>query len=250
MLGKKTFGLLLMGVVLLGVFSAGCITGDSATTTETVTSSTYGVEAAPQGPPSNVTAGGAMDMYSTDYIASLPSEDLSVDEIQAILYMREEEKLARDVYLTLYDQWGIPIFNNIARSEQTHMDMVLALIDKYNLTDPAADKDIGEFENPELQALYDQLIEEGMKSEEAALAVGALIEEVDIKDLQDWLDKTDNQDVEYVFENLMMGSRNHLRAFTGVLARQYGVTYEPQVLPQDEYEAIINSPMENGMTTG
>ncbi|NJE60280.1 DUF2202 domain-containing protein [Thermococcus sp. 21S7] len=245
MLGKKTFGLLLMGVVLLGVFSAGCITGDSST----ATTSTGGAEAAPHGPPSNATAGGAVDAYSTDYVASLPPEDLSADEIQAILYMREEEKLARDVYLTLYDQWGISIFSNIARSEQTHMDMVLTLIEKYNLTDPAADKDIGEFENPELQALYDQLIEEGMKSEEAALAVGALIEEVDIKDLHDWLDKTDNRDIEYVFENLVMGSGNHLRAFTGVLARQYGVTYEPQVLPKDEYEAITSNPMETGTSS-
>ncbi|ACJ16636.1 Hypothetical protein TON_1148 [Thermococcus onnurineus NA1] len=256
MLGKKAFGLLLMGVLLLGVFSAGCITTDTATTTttETVSSAatqTYGSEAAPRGPPSNVTAGSFVDMaYNVDYIYSLPTEELTLDEIQAILYMREEEKLARDVYLTLYDKWGIPIFNNIARSEQMHMDMVLALIEKYNLTDPAEGKDIGEFTNPEIQALYDQLIEQGLQSEEAALKVGALIEEVDIKDLQEWLAKTDNEDIKYVFENLMMGSRNHLRAFTNVLSRQYGITYEPQILPQDEYEAVVSSPMETGMSSG
>lgn len=253
--GKKLYGLLIIGVIFFGVFSAGCITTEEdATTTEssipTVTQG-YGPEAAPHGPPSNVTAGGFADItYNVDYVYSLPTEDLSLEEIQAILYMREEEKLARDVYLTLYEKWGEPIFNNIAQSEQAHMDMVLALIEKYNLTDPAAGKDIGEFENPELQKLYDQLIEQGMQSEVAALEVGALIEEVDIKDLEEWLAKTDNEDIKYVFENLMMGSRNHLRAFTNVLSRQYGITYEPQILPQDEYEAIVNSPMERGMPTG
>ena len=35
-------------------------------------------------------------------------------EVEALQYMREEEKLARDVYLALYEEWQLPIFQTIA----------------------------------------------------------------------------------------------------------------------------------------
>jgi hypothetical protein len=109
--------------------------------------------------------------------------ELSDVEAEGILYMREEEKLARDVYLTLYDQWGMQILSNIADSESTHMEAVKTLIDRYGLDDPAAGKGIGEFTNEELKALYDQLVEQGSQSLVDALQVGAAIEEIDILDL-------------------------------------------------------------------
>ncbi|WP_457750504.1 DUF2202 domain-containing protein, partial [Thermococcus sp.] len=139
--------------------------------------------------------------------------NLSQDEIDGLLWMVEEEKLARDVYLTLYQEWGIQVFSNIANSEQMHMDSVLGLIEKYNLTAPETLDQVGVFTNPELQALYDQLIDMGSRSEEDALKVGALIEETDIKDLEKWINETDNEDIKAVYSNLMAGSDNHLRAF-------------------------------------
>ncbi|MDP2030099.1 MAG: DUF2202 domain-containing protein [Thiobacillus sp.] len=48
-----------------------------------------------------------------------------------LLFMREEEKLARDVYLTLYETWGLAVFSNIASSEQSHMDALLKLLRTY-----------------------------------------------------------------------------------------------------------------------
>ncbi len=69
-------------------------------------------------------------------VLSLSYQALNSSEVQGILYMREEEKLARDVYLKLYEMWKLPIFKNIAESEQIRMDLVKALIIKYNLTDP------------------------------------------------------------------------------------------------------------------
>ncbi len=191
--------------------------------------------------------GGPPSEVSNQPLATVPSGELSEEERESILYMREEEKLARDVYLYLYDKWGLQVFQNIARSEQQHMDMVKVLIDRYGLEDPA--KERGVFTNPELQALYDELIERGSRSLEEALKVGALIEEVDIKDLKEWLSKVDNADIIQVYENLMRGSRNHLRAFTSVL-RQYGVTYQPQVLSMEEYTSIISGEMETGMGEG
>jgi len=180
-----------------------------------------------------------------NYVSSVPSGQLTQEEIAGLLYMVEEEKLAHDVYVTLYQKWGLQIFNNIAQSETTHVNAVRSLLEKYNITDPTANEPVGVFTNPDLQALYNQLIEMGSKSVVDALKVGALIEETDIIDLQERIDQTDKLDIIAVYENLMMGSRNHLRAFVKTLAN-YGVTYEPQLLSKDEYEAIIGSAMETG----
>ncbi|WP_148882452.1 DUF2202 domain-containing protein [Thermococcus aciditolerans] len=166
--------------------------------------------------------------------------DLSQEEIDGLLYMVEEEKLARDVYLTLYEQWDLPVFSNIARSEQMHMDAVLSLIEKYNLTAPETLDEVGVFQNDDLQALYDQLVEMGSVSQEDALKVGALIEETDIKDLEDWIAQTDNEDIKQVYENLMAGSENHLRAFAGQL-EVMGVDYTAQVLPGEQVDEILAS---------
>ena len=116
---------------------------------------------------------------------------LSADEIAGLQFMREEEKLAHDVYVTFYQQYGLAIFNNIANSEATHMAAIKTLLDQYGIADPAAGQPIGVFTNPELQALYNQLIAQGRQSLSAALKVGAAIEEIDIRDLQTRLVTTD-----------------------------------------------------------
>ena len=164
---------------------------------------------------------------------------LSDDEIAGLLYMREEEKLARDVYLTLYDVWSLRVFQNIARAEQIHMDTVLTLIERYELDDPVTDDTIGAFTNADLQALYTQLVAQGSESLEAALRVGATIEEIDIQDLKAYLATTDAADIRLAYENLKAGSYNHLRAFVSTLEAQTGETYQPQYLAQSEYEAIM-----------
>ncbi len=233
---KRLSALIVVALVLGAVIVGGCITGPETGTIETGT-------APPSGGPSE-DRGYGQEMSSpmgTVDVSTLPVENLSPDEVEGILYMREEEKLARDVYLTLYNATGLRIFENIARSEQRHMDAVLSLIEKYNLTDPAEGKAIGEFTNPELQALYDQLVSRGETSDIEALKVGALIEEVDIKDLEEWLSRTDDEDIKLVFESLMAGSKNHLKAFTRVLANSYGVEYSPQVLSEEEYRSIVGS---------
>ena len=181
-----------------------------------------------------------------EVIASFPAEDVSDAEVQGLIFMREEEKLARDVYLYLYDLWGQRVFNNISGSEQMHTDAIKYLLEKYNIDDPMVVDSLGVFKNQNLQDLYNTLTTQGKDSLVAALKVGALIEEVDIRDLQNELDQNvDNQDIQYVYENLMRGSRNHLRAFVSNLSAN-GVTYSPQILSEEDYLAIINSPMERG----
>ena len=176
----------------------------------------------------------------------IPVGELSEAETEGLLYMREEEKLARDVYLTLYEEWGMPTFRNIAAAEQTHMDAIGTLIERYGLEDPVASNDTGVFTNSTLQDLYDQLVKEGSESLASALRVGVAIEEIDILDLQEYIAQTDKADIQQVYENLTRGSRNHLRAFVSRLERETGETYEPQYLSQEAYDAIVNSPTERG----
>jgi hypothetical protein len=178
-------------------------------------------------------------------LAETPAGELSDVEAQGLLYMREEEKLARDVYLVLYEQWGMQVFSNIAASEGTHMEAIKALLDRYELDDPIEGKAVGEFANQDLQALYDQLVDRGSQSLVEALKVGAAIEEIDILDLDEYAAQTDKADIQRVYDNLTRGSRNHLRAFVSSLERQ-GVQYEPVYLSPEAYAEILNAETERG----
>jgi hypothetical protein len=138
---------------------------------------------------------------------------LTDDEKYWLTYLREEEKVARDVYLSFNDTWNLRIFKNIAASEQKHMDATKALLDRYSIPDPAADTGIGEFTNPDLQQLYDDLIRQGSISKAEALRVGVTIEETDIDDLNDAIATAEHNDIGTVYSNLLQGSLHHLDAF-------------------------------------
>jgi hypothetical protein len=175
----------------------------------------------------------------------LPTETLSPAELTALSFMREEEKLARDVYINLYNKWGSNIFSNISTSEQTHMDAILILLNRYSLTDPVGSNAVGVFSNVTLQNLYNQLVAQGNSSVQNAFTVGATIEDLDIFDLKNALTGIDNQDIRFVFDMLTKGSRNHMRSFYSNLLK-VGGTYTPQYITQAEFDAIINSAMETG----
>lgn len=173
-----------------------------------------------------------------------PSSGLSDEEEYYLVFMREEEKLARDSYLVLLDKWGLPIFGNIAESEQRHMDAVGKLIDKYGLEDPVADESvINHFVDPELQHLFEFLMELGDKSMMDALVVGAMIEETDIIDIQHAIDSATHDDIIYTYESLMCGSRNHLRAFVAQIDINGG-RYDGEFLESEDFLAIVNTPVE------
>lgn len=173
---------------------------------------------------------------------------LTDKEKELLIFMREEEKLAHDVYVAMYEKWNLRIFDNISRSENIHTNSVKTLLDDYNIEDPFL-SEAGKFQNKELQKLYDELVSKGNKSIEDALEVGAIIEEVDILDLQEALEVVENEDVKMVFENLLRGSRNHLRAFN----RQLGfrkIDYKPQYLSQANFDEIVNGEHERGNRRG
>ena len=178
-------------------------------------------------------------------LESVEKGSLSSVEAEGILLMREEEKLARDVYLTLYDKWGLRTFTNIAGAESTHMDAMGILLERYNLDDPIKSDAIGVFTNPEMQNLYDTLVAQGSESFNAALNVGATIEDLDIYDLERLIADTDNDDLKIVYQNLLKGSRNHMRAFDMQLSRN-GVDYQAQYMSDESLSLILNTDMERG----
>ena len=172
-----------------------------------------------------------------------PAPTLSEAEINMLQFMREEEKLARDVYQHFYEKFGLNIFKNIKSSEQTHTDAVLTVMNQYHVPDIAATEP-GVFNIPELQTLYNALIAQGDVSVTAALTVGATVEDVDIRDLREGISGTTNTDIVNMYQRLECASNNHLRSFTGNLSN-YGVTYAPQFISQALYEEIINGAHEN-----
>ncbi len=177
----------------------------------------------------------------------LPLESLNADESSSLIYMREEEKLAYNVYSQLNNTWGAQtsVFGSISQSEASHTEAVRQLLLRYSLADPAASLTEGVFANQTLQLLYASLIQQGNVSYVDALSVGCAIEEIDILDLQNALVNVDNQDIRIVYDNLTKGSRNHLRSFVNALT-MIGVTYVPQHLTTEAYSAIISTPIERG----
>lgn len=180
-----------------------------------------------------------------ELIEDIPESELDEKEIAGLTLMREEEKLARDVYNTLGEKWGQNIFTNIAKSEQTHTDAVKALLERYNIEDPVADDNRGIFTSSEIKDLYELLVEQGNLSIEDAYMVGATVEDLDIKDLNTLLEETDNEDIIITYNNLKKGSRNHLRAYVKQIENN-GDTYTPQYISQEEYDSIISSGQERG----
>lgn len=178
-------------------------------------------------------------------LATYPLAPLSTAEADSLAFMREEEQLAHDVYAVSATLWNPPLFANISASEATHSAAVKALLDRYQLADPLSGLPNGRFKTPAFQALYDALVATSRTSLIEALKVGVQIEELDIRDITAQKAGIDNADILMVYDNLLRGSRNHLRAFMKVLTQQGG-NYVPQYISQAEFDAIMNSAVETG----
>jgi hypothetical protein len=160
------------------------------------------------------------------------------EDKEALLFMLEEEKLARDTYDFLNNKWDINQFANIKKSEQSHMNAIINLLDQYNIAYTILP--YGEFEDEALQNYFNQFVESGQISQSNALQIGATIEDLDIVDLQEYIDNSTNASIISVFESLKCGSRNHLRSFVSAIENN-GDTYTIQFLTQEEYNSIISS---------
>jgi hypothetical protein len=170
---------------------------------------------------------------STNATAAVPS----AREAEGMRFIWEEEKVARDLYVALYNETHLSIFTNLAGSEQNHMDQAKALLDKYGLETPVNDEP-GLFANRTLKGLYDDLLAQGRQSPQDALAAAAAFEEISIRDLEGEISATDAEDIRIVYEGLLAGSRKHLRSYVRAL-QDMGVQYSPQYLGQEEFEETI-----------
>ena len=164
---------------------------------------------------------------------------LSEQVVADLQFLREEEKLARDVYLFAYEQHGLNIFNNIAKSEQQHTDQVKLLLDQYGIEDPASTQE-GVFINETLQQLYIDLTTKAALSLTDALEVGATIEDLDIRDLNTMAKNSERDDISLLYQNLACGSANHMRSFYSLLQHQ-GVNYEVQFISEAELQTILTA---------
>jgi hypothetical protein len=173
-------------------------------------------------------------------ISATPGDpaDLSEETKSGLQALREEEKLARDVYLILADKWGLSTHENIAASEQTHMDRVATALDIYLLDDPVPYDNIGSYASIEVKDLYSELVDFGETSEVAALTVGATIEDLDIRDIGILRATTTDAYIHEVLDLLECGSQNHMRAFFGQLASK-GVNYKAQYITDDALSSIV-----------
>ncbi|WP_144290180.1 DUF2202 domain-containing protein [Ideonella sp. A 288] len=178
-------------------------------------------------------------------LAGYPLAPLSTAEAASLAFMRQEEQLAHDVYAVSAALWAMPVFANITASETTHSAAVKALLDRYQLADPLAGRPNGSYPSAAFQTLYDSLTAASRRSLVDALKVGVEIEELDIHDIATQKPGIDNADILIVYDNLLRGSRNHLRAYMRVLVQQGG-SYVPSHLSQAEFDAIVNSPTESG----
>lgn len=236
--GHRALAVTTTALLVLGASCTGDSTADDAASPIETTSpveSQSSVETSSTGTTSAATSTSAAPADSA----------LTDDEIAGLLWMREEEQLAHDVYVALSDFWDLRIFENIAASETAHIDAVSGLLDQFDIDDLAAGNEPGEFTDPTLQDLYDRLVADGSASLDAALNVGALIEELDISDLQIRSAATDVSEIIAAYATLERGSRNHLRAFTSQLESR-GITYDPIQLDSATFDAIVSSETERG----
>jgi hypothetical protein len=193
----------------------------------------------------DVTEIGASSIVANNLEAVVPKTIVSGEaELDILLSIKEEEKLARDVYTALNLKWNNQVFSNISVAENTHMNAIIFLLQNYG-TDYTSVLEPGKFNNPTFQVLYEELVTKGSVSLSEAWKAGALIEEMDITDIAGLIAKVTDESIIIVFENLEKGSRNHLRAFTRQLTL-LGLTYNPVYLSTDEYNQIISSPTESG----
>jgi hypothetical protein len=162
---------------------------------------------------------------------------LTEEEKVGLLFMLEEEKLARDTYIYMNNLWSMNQFDNIKNSEQTHMNAIKTILDQNNIDYTILPE--GQFDNENLQNLYNQFVIDGQVSSSNALQIGATIEDLDIVDLEDYINESTNQVLISTYQSLQCGSRNHLRSFVSAINNNESI-YIPQFLTIEEYENILN----------
>ena len=164
---------------------------------------------------------------------------LTQEEIDALIHMREEEKLARDIYTTLGKTTPSAVFENIPRSEQSHMDAFDQLLDRYEIPDPVTDESaIGVFTDPFFTSLFTELKEKGQQSDKDAFEVGAMVEDLNMANLIKYNKMTDKPDLKLAYDTLLAQSKNHMSAFVRQLD-SLGYSFEPEHISTEQLSIAV-----------
>jgi hypothetical protein len=185
----------------------------------------------------NVAYGEGIMTLTSGQTMTSPAAALSLSEKEGMLFIWEEEKVARDLYTSLYEKNNLSIFMSLMRSEQSHMDQANAIIDKYGLSIPKNEP--GASQNQTLQKIHDELLAKGLQSDQDALKAAATFEEISIVDLEREISTTKTEDIWVVYQGLLAGSRKHLRSYVADL-HDLGTEYTPMHLKSAEFEEITN----------
>ncbi len=190
--------------------------------------------------------------------------DLDFNEATHLAFMREEEKLARDVYIKLGMLYPESVtFGRIDDSEQQHTDAVKGMLEQYGLEDPNSNDNIGVFTGEAygdyFTEKYRYLVNLASGSELDALYVGAFIEELDMHDIDRCPEViveqdngieddtqcgrlyTDQPDIVTLYDALLDGSASHLKGYVRAIEAIIGKgAYTAQVLSQEEVDEILD----------
>jgi len=165
---------------------------------------------------------------------------LSQQDVSWLVRMREEEKLSRDTYNTLWNKWKNKTFIDVAKVEQLHMNAVKVLLEKYWIDDPVRDDSVWVFSSFAIKKLYDDSVSQWNKSLLDAFVLAADAEALDILDLNDLAEQLHNPDIIAVYNTLIVWSRNHLRSYVKNI-KNNGGNYKPKYISQEVYNGIISS---------
>jgi hypothetical protein len=170
---------------------------------------------------------GALVTATSSFAAKRTTRTVTLTDEQkdTLFFIFQEEKVARDVYITLGKLYPDErTFADIQLSEQEHILSAQVLCERYGVDTSDVnlsleDDFIGQFELHVMQELYNQCIELGQVSLLEALKVGKLIEVTDIDDLEKAAEGMPS-DVVNTYENLKNGSLSHLDAFEAAISRE------------------------------
>jgi hypothetical protein len=171
------------------------------------------------------------------------NKKLNATENRYIIYMIEGEKMARDLYYHFSQKYDFAQFEELYKAEQSQLQAIKQLAKKYDIENPAAKKDVGQFKNPEIQQFYDEFLKQGNKNLEEALKASSKAEEVAIQIYLRSIDGAEKADTKFVFEQLNIAAKNHLRLLAETLEEKE-VDYKPEHLDQPDYNRIIHSSLE------
>lgn len=162
---------------------------------------------------------------------------LDVAEVNDLLSTREQVKLTEDVSTVMYEKWGLQVFDAVVSDSQKQGKSLQSLISSYGLEDPYIAEQ-GNYTNENLEVLYKGLIEQGLRSQEDALLVGALLKELNVSHSWQSEHTTDDARLMRQYKRLYQDAYDHLNEFVYTYQKLSGKSYTNQYLGDSQFQYV------------